>query len=91
MEKKLVVAYGKSLTSKKGIVGQGQAVDASYFVDGEKVIEGLKEKGYLVTWAEYKKALHYMGIKDDTAPEYVEAEPAAELPELKLSGVKKKS
>lgn len=88
MEKKLVVAYGKSLTSKKGIVSEGEAVDETYFVN-EEVYKDLQEKGFIVTWGDYKKSLHLMGLKGDAELAYKE-EPEPE-PELKLGGAKKKA
>lgn len=45
---KIVVAAGKSLTSKKGILGPGAEVKAKYFENGKTVIEKFLANGILV-------------------------------------------
>lgn len=44
----IVVASGKSITSKKGILKEGQEVKAKYFQGGQKTIDDLLEKGFLL-------------------------------------------
>jgi hypothetical protein len=96
MEKKYVVAYGKTLSTKKGIFEAGEAVDADHFPTQEQFDE-LIEEGFIQEAAEYTKIKHYQGKVIETpkpAPVIAEAEPPspeppAPVPELKLGGAKK--
>lgn len=87
---KYVVAYGKSITTKKGIKAAGDDVDKSCFVKDE-VFDDLVAKGFIQSLAEYKKFVHYTG----NAPAPVEApadevvEPTPEPPIMKLGATKK--
>ena len=86
MSKELVIAHGKSVTSRKGIVSEGQQVTADYFTHGQKTLDELVEKGFVMTVADYKKALHLMGKKGEVTLDA--PAPEEESLELKL-GVKK--
>ena len=99
MDKKYVVAYGKTLSTKKGIKDAGEPVDVSCFLDEKHMLE-LEEKGFIQAEAEFKKMQYYSGrvveapkpamVAEENPPTpeppKVEKEP---LPELKLGGAKK--
>ena len=68
-----VVAHGKSITSKKGVIGPGAAVEASFFVHGETTFDALKTSGHIVSWADYMTQLHLLGVKDESQPNAVTA------------------
>ena len=38
---------GKAVTSKKGVLGDGDGVMPEYFANGQDTIDSLVEKGYL--------------------------------------------
>lgn len=42
-----VIAKGKSLTSLKGILGEGSPVTPEHFVGGQKTFDDLKERGFI--------------------------------------------
>lgn len=42
------VADGKSITSLRGILGEGREVKAEYFPGGEETFQGLKDRGDIV-------------------------------------------
>ena len=92
MDKKYVVAYGKTLSTQKGIVDAGEPVDLGHFLD-QAHLDELLEKGFVQEAAEYKKIKHYQGKiipspKPDVVPE--ENPPTPEpIPELKLGGARK--
>lgn len=93
MDKKYVVAYGKTLSTKKGIRDAGESVDLGCFLDEEHMLE-LEEKGFIQTEAEFKKVEYYRGQVIEAPKPAMVAEadpPTAEppLPELKLGGAKK--
>ena len=43
-----VVANGKSLTSKKGILVSGQEVKGKFFAGGQSTVDDLVKKGFIV-------------------------------------------
>lgn len=43
-----VVATGKAITSKKGILGPGDEVKAGYLSGGESTLKDLQKKGFIV-------------------------------------------
>jgi len=76
MEKpEFVVAYGKSITSKKGVIGPGLPVEASFFVHGAVTFDALKASGHIVSWGDYMQQIHLIGVKDPNQPKAVEAKP----------------
>lgn len=42
-----VIAKGKSLTSLKGILGEGEPVSPEHFVGGQATFDDLKERGFI--------------------------------------------
>lgn len=76
MEKpEFVVAYGKSITSKKGVIGPGLPVEASFFTHGAVTFDALKASGHIVSWGDYMQQIHLLGVKDPNQPKAVEAKP----------------
>lgn len=55
MSKSYVIANGKTLTSKKGIVGSGEPVEVKHFAS-QAIFDDLVKKGYIVEVAEEKPA-----------------------------------
>jgi hypothetical protein len=93
MDKKYVVAYGKTLSTQKGIFEAGDAVDVSHFLNSEHMNE-LIENGFVQEAAEFKKISFYQGkVEAKPAPEpgivAEEDPPSSEPPELRLKKVKK--
>ena len=41
------LAKGKSLTTKKGIIGEGKEIKAEYLAGGKDALDALVEKGYI--------------------------------------------
>lgn len=48
MADKYYVAKNKAITTKKGVLGQGELVEVKDFVGGQKSIDMLIEKGLLI-------------------------------------------
>lgn len=90
MENKYVVAYGKVISTKKGVFAAGEDIDASHFpTDG--LFKAAIEKGFVQLEAEFIKVKHYRGqIVDDAPKPGVVPEdnpPTIEPePEIKLKG-----
>lgn len=100
-DKKYVVALGKSLTSKREVIAEGEEISPSDFTgDGEAVFKANVERGFIVTEAEYKKMLHYGGIVPDPVgpppekkeePKKVEKKEELPPPPPPAGGAKKKA
>jgi len=80
---KYVVAYGKSVTSLKGVIAQGEPVEEDFFSGGKPTFENLISIGLAVSRQDYKAALHQMQVEDPAGDE-----PAAGPPQPTIKGKK---